>query len=53
MKGQNSGELTNQSVMPAKAGIHKLLILNADNKLDSGLRRNDEFWGSNDWLFEL
>ncbi len=28
--------------MPANAGIHKLLILNADKKLDSGLRRNDE-----------
>ncbi len=33
------------SVMPAQAGIHKLLILNANYKLESGLRRNDEFFG--------
>ncbi len=33
------------TVIPAQAGIHKFLILNAYNKLDSGLRRNDEFLG--------
>ncbi len=30
-------------VIPAKAGIHKLLHLNFENKLDSGLRPNDKF----------
>jgi len=32
-------------VMPAKAGIQKLLISNTNNKLTSGLRRNDDYLG--------